>query len=414
MAAPETEVQILVEQLSSRLGRSVLVDDASLRLVAYSPVLGSEDEVRRQAILTRETPRAIRDLHFAQGIASASGPVRTPAKAELGLEPRVCVPIRTEGTLFGYLWLIDSDQSLSAGEVDVAVRAAAEIGAAMQRRIDAERPHCEREHELMEALLGGDPEARAAAAHELVAEEVLVPGTPVAACAVRPTRGARDELAGAERAGLGIVLEQLRRALPLRHAITLIRDDRAVVLLCVDGSLRGSGGVGAIARRLHEALERTAAAHGGWSMPLGVSDERAGLDEAWLAYAHACHAARVASRVPAHAPVAEWSELGVYRTLAHLDERADPVEVLHPAVRRLLELRGKEALVATLETYLDLGCDAKLTAEALLLHRASLYYRLQRIEEVAGVSLKRGDGRLVLHLGLKLAWLLGVHPAQRD
>ena len=40
----------------------LLVDDASLRLLAYSPTLGSEDEVRRTAILTRETPRVIRDL----------------------------------------------------------------------------------------------------------------------------------------------------------------------------------------------------------------------------------------------------------------------------------------------------------------------------------------------------------------
>ena len=36
----------------------------------------------------------------------------------------------------------------------------------------------------------------------------------------------------------------------------------------------------------------------------------------------------------------------------------------------------------TLEAYLDNGCDTKLTAEALFLHRASLYYRLQRIEAI--------------------------------
>jgi DNA-binding PucR family transcriptional regulator len=69
--------------------------------------------------------------------------------------------------------------------------------------------------------------------------------------------------------------------------------------------------------------------------------------------------------------------------------------------------------VATLETYLDHGCDTKLTAEELFLHRASLYYRLQRIEELTGASLKSGTDRLALHLSLKLAWLLGVHPGQR-
>ena len=46
MPARDDEVQALVEQLSAELDRSVLVDDASLRLLAYSPTLGSEDEVR--------------------------------------------------------------------------------------------------------------------------------------------------------------------------------------------------------------------------------------------------------------------------------------------------------------------------------------------------------------------------------
>ena len=64
---------------------------------------------------------------------------------------------------------------------------------------------------------------------------------------------------------------------------------------------------------------------------------------------------------------------------------------------------------------MPIRCEGTLsTAEALFLHRASLYYRLQRIEELTGASLKSGSDRLVLHLGLKLARLLGVHPAQRD
>jgi DNA-binding PucR family transcriptional regulator len=66
--------------------------------------------------------------------------------------------------------------------------------------------------------------------------------------------------------------------------------------------------------------------------------------------------------------------------------------------------------VTTLESYLDHACDTKLTAEALFLHRASLYYRLQRVEELTGASLKNGADRLTLHVGLKLAWLLGSHP----
>src|SRR5947208_16549638 len=126
MPPRDDEVQTLVEQLSAEIERSVLVDDASLRLLAYSPTLGSDDEVRRTAILTRETPRAVRDLHFAQGIATATAPVRTAPRLEYGLASRVCVPIRCQGALFGYLWLIDADQTLTASESAMAEATAAE------------------------------------------------------------------------------------------------------------------------------------------------------------------------------------------------------------------------------------------------------------------------------------------------
>src|SRR3954462_259298 len=97
MPPRDDEVQALVEQLSADLDRSVLVDDASLRLLAYSPTLGSDDEVRQTAILTRETPRVIRDLPFAQGTANATRHVRTSPRPDVGLESRVCVPIRCQG-----------------------------------------------------------------------------------------------------------------------------------------------------------------------------------------------------------------------------------------------------------------------------------------------------------------------------
>src|SRR3954463_10603064 len=185
MPAREDEVQALVEQLSAELDRSVLVDDASLRLLAYSPTLGSEDEVRRTGILTRETPRAIRDLHFAQGIATATQPVRTASRPDIGLESRVCVPIRCQGALFGYLWLIDADQSLTADDCAAAERTAAEIGTAMYRRDELEKPQRELEVRLLEMVLGDDAAAREAAAQELAAGDVLVANSAVGVLAIR-------------------------------------------------------------------------------------------------------------------------------------------------------------------------------------------------------------------------------------
>jgi sugar diacid utilization regulator len=74
--------------------------------------------------------------------------------------------------------------------------------------------------------------------------------------------------------------------------------------------------------------------------------------------------------------------------------------------------QADDPVLATLETYLDLAGDAKASAQRLKLHRGTLYYRLQKAEQIAGVSLRSGDDRLALHLGFKLARLIGLYPKQ--
>jgi PucR C-terminal helix-turn-helix domain/GGDEF-like domain/GAF domain len=407
MPPRDDEVQALVEQLSADLDRSVLVDDASLRLLAYSPTLGSDDEVRKTAILTRETPRVIRDLHFAQGIASAIQPVRTAPRPDVGLESRVCVPIRCQGTLFGYLWLIDADQSLTDADCEAAERCAAEIGTAMYRRDELEKPQRELEVRLLEALLGDDVAARDAAARELGSGEALVAGATIGVLALRRSGEADAELGPAERARLGLALDQFRRTLPRRQALSIVGARHGVLVVAL--SERGS--IAELAQRAQDALDAAFAGDG--QAMIGFSEPYEHLRDAYRAHEHARLALRVAGALPDHDTPAGWDGLGAYRLLARAAETPHARELIHPGLPKLFALHSKESLVQTLEAYLDNGCDTKLTAEALFLHRASLYYRLQRIEAITETSLKSGADRLALHSGLKLARLVGIHPALR-
>jgi hypothetical protein len=99
--------------------------------------------------------------------------------------------------------------------------------------------------------------------------------------------------------------------------------------------------------------------------------------------------------------------------LAHL---LSPMDELRADAMRHIDDSGLLGLcgpvIATLETYLDLAGDAKASAERLSLHRGTLYYRLQKAERIAGVDLRSGCDRLALHLGFKLARLIGLYPKQ--
>ncbi len=63
--------------------------------------------------------------------------------------------------------------------------------------------------------------------------------------------------------------------------------------------------------------------------------------------------------------------------------------------------RGPE-LMEALEGLLDAGGDVAAAAKALHVHRATLYRRLERVEELTGLDLTKGDDRLYAHLSLRL------------
>ena len=133
----------------------------------------------------------------------------------------MCVPIRCQGALFGYLWLIDADQSLTDADCEAAERCAAEIGTAMYRRDELEKPQRELEVRLLEMLLGDDAAARDA--RRARARRRRRPGRRRrgrrARAAPRPA-SADSELGPAERARLGLALDQFRRTLPRRQALS--------------------------------------------------------------------------------------------------------------------------------------------------------------------------------------------------
>src|SRR5262249_17266249 len=133
---------------------------------------------------------------------------------------------------------------------------------------------------------------------------------------------------------------------------------------------------------------------------VGEGDEVSELREAPRSFRRALAALRVAANEDSG--VARWGELRAARLLTALPETA--LDDLPPGPRHLPNA-GHRQLVHTLETYLDPAGDGKATAAALWLHRTSLYYRLRRIEELAGVDLSRGEDRLLCHVALRLTRL---------
>ena len=75
----EDGLQLVVEQLAERLGRSVIVDDPALRPLAVSAQLGQVDQSRIDAVLQRRTSDPIRAMITEHGLSQARGRENFPA-----------------------------------------------------------------------------------------------------------------------------------------------------------------------------------------------------------------------------------------------------------------------------------------------------------------------------------------------
>ena len=392
-----SEVQALVDALAERLEQPVGVDDRQFRAVAYSSHPDQIDQVRIASILHRAAPAGVTEWLESLGIATAEAPVRVPANTKFAMASRVCVPLRFRHTLLGYLWLLDEPEPLPDSEVEEMSGYAEALAVSLYRlrRLDTE----EREHQLVTRLLAGEPGEEGDGS----LEELFVRAPLYGVAALRASSAAGEAGSEAVRALLADAADRLRREMDPGHLLVDLAPERALCVLAC-------GGAEEFERRL-EGL-RAAAVHQlesqpGWSPLIGVGEPVADLRELPRAGVQAREALRIAEAINLPGPVVHWERLGSYRTITGLLGSRGGEELLPDAIRRLLADADAERLLTTLECYLDKGGDARAAAAELFIHRSSLYGRLHRIEEAAGVDLSSGEARLELHLGLRLLRLAG-------
>jgi hypothetical protein len=383
------EVQILVDSLAARLGRPAGVDDRRFGAIAYSSHPDEVDPVRRTSILGRRAPAEVTDWLRELGVMQAHGVLRVPANPAFDMVARVCVPVRFHDRLLGFLWLAEGDQPLGDDELAACERSAADLAQALwrqQRLEDAERQA--EAAELRDLLAPGGPPASARIAPAgryavLVAAAVCAPGQP-------PPAGLDVRL--------GEAVDRLRRSVPPRHELADVGQTEATVAVAADGAEE----LDARAATLLAAAQAELADVTEVRVVVGVGDpvERlSDLADSWRQARVALSMGRTMARL---GPLVRWSGLGVLRLLGELVGDRDPASLIPPPVRRLVADPDGRQLAETLEAYLDHGGDVAAAAAELYVHRSSLYNRLRRIEDVAGVDVRSGADRLELHLGLRL------------
>lgn len=139
----------------------------------------------------------------------------------------------------------------------------------------------------------------------------------------------------------------------------------------------------------------------------GISGPAVELADWPQVYREALQAMDVGQRLHLDNQIVKFNSLGVYRLLSELEDNAAiqhfALQIIEPLVRYDTDHRG--SLVQTLSAYFSHHGNISQTAESLFVHRNTLLYRMDRIQELTGQDINNADMRLALHLSLKL-WQL--------
>jgi DNA-binding PucR family transcriptional regulator len=402
-AAIGPHIQSIVDVLAQTLDRAVLLDDESLAPITHSRQFGQVDDVRMYSLLQRGILPEVKAELFSIGIGTATEAFWTPALPQHGMMPRFCVPICSATERFGYLWVLDPERSLSDDDQELARHAGRDLQAVLDRRNADQRAAESYLQALLSRLL--ENESSEQLLQELQEKDIAQPDSLVSVFAF-------------ESNGAG-TSDPVQRTMSLRlHLIATEHSHRwfavagapAAVLAVSRPETRVN------ARRVSPAVVHAIEAVYGRRPAIGWSGERVPILQAAQAFRNARLALALAEiGVPektAHArsrneKVAVWTELGSWRTIAILADSysrdpKDLAELVHPGIVDMVE-SGRDDLIHTLDAYLTHGCDVRKTAEALHLHRSTLYYRLEKITEAIGGDLKDGEARFELMLGIRLA-----------
>jgi hypothetical protein len=400
-------LQHVIDRVALRLHRPAVLEDRFFRLVAYSAHDVPVDEVRSTSILRRHASDEVSRWLSAVGIRQARGPVRLPGNPELNMLPRICFPVRHRDVLLGYLWFIDADESIGPADLNWCVREAADLGVLLHRASVASAASSARVAEAVRALLSDSP-AAAAAARDLEDDGLIGSDDDGVVVAVLQAVISEPDGGAAAQDNLSEALLGSPYLYRRGHALHLARKDHSVLLLAAPGEddARLRSQLDSLAAVGSAALAVTSPAA---CLVVGIGGHRTALVDAVHSYQEARMAAMVAAALPAVGATACWSDLGIYQVAARLATRGESSPMLHRGLRPLFDLPEALPLLETLEAYLDAAGNAQVTAEMLHLHRTSLYYRLQRVEQLAGTDLKDGMERLAMHLTLKVARLTGEY-----
>lgn len=306
----------------------------------------------------------------------------------------IASPITSEHEVLGCVLLEQHADAETDGLAETLVDSAALIASTVFVREQAqEEGDFRRRADLLERLLNGDAPRTAAQFHEL---------RPPFRLAVGAIGWVRDTgwPSSAQHAGLLREFRSVTAEIIQVHgraSTVAIRDDHVVVAWSMAGGDHGPDwptALGEISARMGRHL--------GWRARFALTPPINDPQAVPQAYREAKLALEI--RPWTGERVIDVGALGAYRMIIGATSSADAMQLSRRSLAAILEHDAKRGgnLLPTLRAFLATSMSASATAKELHVHVHTVQYRLAKIEELSGLSLRDSEERLTLELSLRI------------
>ncbi len=395
MASENIGLEAIVYRLSHYVQKAVVLQDKNLRIKYQAVTAPLADHWEGIAELLKDRnnlPEMLRDRHK---LPRHAAPGFRQVMRKDGLT-RLIAPIINQNVGRGYLTFI-AESEPAFDDVDLLViRHAATVCALEMARAKAlsEAEKKMRGDFLTSLMAGAVSESEAQAEGDRLRHDMSAPHVPLVMAwygEKRPSLRRLETLVNGLIDGRGLNL------------LSQIRENEFRMFYATDAA----DPIQAARQFADEIYKEARREYRDSAIAIGIGPVARKIWEWRTAYREAANAADIARRLQAEGPLYS-GDLGIYTILAREDFRDDLRALRDKMIGNLLKYEGQGAdLLQTLEAFFQCHGNHTQTAELLSVHRNTLFYRMNRINEITGLDLNQPDVRLAVHLSLKIHRLLG-------
>jgi purine catabolism regulator len=402
-------IEAIVETLAEITEKAVAVEDDRGVLELYHSPKGWTIN-REELVAALREPEQMRDWFAGQSLASTSPPVLRRPLVAPGWS-RFVAPIVVGKLPVGFLSIVGRDDELDEIDRVATGRAAAVCALEISKRQAINEAEKRIRSDFLDDLFAGRFTSDAA----MISRGQMLGFDPLRQYAVvifdLDTSSAylewmsnhEDQHSARLRQAFSRgITDELARVNP--GALLRMNSESAAALFPIESNQSAAD----VVAQVEQIRERVAARLDGMTVSSALGHLYPRVLDAPRAYREAEQALVIAMRLFGPNRTTAFDDLGIYRLLFHLHGTPELTSFYEETLGKIVqhdERHGSD-LVPTLKAFFTAHGNLSRTAELLYLHRNTVSYRLQRIEELSDLHLDAEEDRFRLQLALKLKGLV--------